>query len=266
MRKLFILFLLLSFPTLAEHRPEIHCKHFVFGYPYGSPFTNDLIIRDLYAMSNNDSTKLADWIAYKIDLQIFEGPSRSRKWAADPWLDENETLEPDDYKGANEELKVDRGHQAPLANFKGSDKYYETNYLSNITPQKSELNQGPWRILEERERTFAENYPENDVYVMTGPIYNHDNQLCLPKADEPHLIPVAYWRIIVMIEGNEIKTAAFLLPQETPRNADFIDYIQNIDTIEFETGLDFLWELEDKFEEQIESETNKEWIINNFSN
>ena len=36
----------------AVHPPEIHCKHFVYGYPLGAPASNDLIIRDLYALRN----------------------------------------------------------------------------------------------------------------------------------------------------------------------------------------------------------------------
>lgn len=264
MKKILLMLFIITISLHSEHRPEIHCKHFIHGYPYGTPATNDLIIRDLYSLSNNDSTKLADWIAYKIDLKNFEGPSRSRKWAADPWLADEETLEPDDYTGANEEMKVDRGHQAPLANFKGSEEYYHTNYLSNITPQSSELNQGPWRILEDKERTFAEKYPNGEVYVMTGPIFDFNSELCLPKADEPHQVPVAYWRIIVLKTKDSIRTASFLLPQSAKRNDDFLDFITSIDKIEAATGLDFLWELEDEIENEIESKIDDKWIKENF--
>jgi hypothetical protein len=42
-----ILFLLLIYPlhSYAEP-PEIHCKHFIYGCPMGTPPTNDLIIRE----------------------------------------------------------------------------------------------------------------------------------------------------------------------------------------------------------------------------
>lgn len=264
MKKLLIILIFLVTHLYSEHRPEIHCKHFIYGYPYGTSITNDLIIRDLFALSNNDSTKLADWVVYKIDIKNFEGPSRSRNWAADPWLADEETLEPEDYKDANAELKTDRGHQAPLANFKGSEEYYQTNYLSNITPQSSELNQGPWRILEEKERDFALKYPNDEVYVMMGPIFDINNELCLPQADEPHQVPVAYWRIIVLKTKDSIQTASFILSQTTKRNENFLDFITTINEIESATGLDFLWELEDESEEQIESQLNEYWIRNNF--
>jgi hypothetical protein len=47
----------------AQDLTEIHCKQFILGIPLGTPATNDLIIRDIYALSSNDSTKFADWVA-----------------------------------------------------------------------------------------------------------------------------------------------------------------------------------------------------------
>jgi hypothetical protein len=44
--------------SLAQ-RQEIHCRHFLHGYLFGASATNDVIIRDLYALSSNDETKFA---------------------------------------------------------------------------------------------------------------------------------------------------------------------------------------------------------------
>ncbi len=65
---------------------EIHTKHWLFGYPLGTPATNDLIIRDIYALSSNDTTKFADWVAYRLDRETVEGDVETRRrWKADPW-------------------------------------------------------------------------------------------------------------------------------------------------------------------------------------
>ena len=113
---------------------ETHCKHFIFGIPLGTPATNDLIIRDINAMSTNDDTKFVDWVAYRLDAETVTGDVETKRaWKPDPWLAKDETLEPNDYEGANKTLKTDRGHQAPLASFKGTKYWYQTNYLSNIT-------------------------------------------------------------------------------------------------------------------------------------
>ena len=44
-----------------------------------------------------------------------------------------------------------------------------------------------------------------------------------------------------------------------PRDVDLSDYLTSIDEIEDETGLDFLSELEDDLEDEIESEVWEIW-------
>ena len=71
--------------------------------------------------------------------------------------------------------------------------------MSNITPQKSALNQGPWKNLEGMIRGLVrEKY--GTVWVMTGPLYER-NMRELPQADEPHKVPSGYWKIVVVNEG-----------------------------------------------------------------
>jgi len=255
----FIFFIALTGNIFCQHRKEIHCKHFVYGYPYGTPETNDLIIRDIYALSSNDSTKFADWVAYLLTKGTILGKNHTRDWAKDPWLEDEETLEPEDYIGANKSLKVDRGHQAPLANFSKTPDYFETNYLSNITPQSSELNQGPWKDLEDFERNLLKLF--DTIYVMTGPLYQRYFGY-LPNADESHRIPSGYWKIIVIKSNNTFETFAFKMDQNTPRNYDFTKSLTTIEKIEQLTGLDFLWELDDKIEKKIETKDNTKLFKN----
>jgi endonuclease G len=159
--------------------PLVQSKHWVYGMPQGTPSSNVLIIRDIYALSSNDKTKFADWVAYRLTpYEVIGTLDLERKWRADPWLQKEETLEPnrpDDYKGANAKpFEYDRGHQAPLAAFKGSRYASQANYFSNITPQKKELNQGPWRILEAKVRALVKK--GNTLWIMTGPLYRRERE------------------------------------------------------------------------------------------
>jgi endonuclease G len=92
----------------------------------GVPTTNDLIIRDCYALSSNDTTKFAVWVCYYVTCHEVDGDlDLERKWRNDPWLDSSETLEAtpesqDDYEKAFSQQEYDRGHMAPLASFTGS--------------------------------------------------------------------------------------------------------------------------------------------------
>jgi len=252
-------FFLVTFVTVKSQYYEIHCKHFIYGYPKGSPITNDLIIRDSYALSSNDSTKFADWVCYYLDSATISGNvSTSRVWKADPWLEENETLEPDDYDGANSALKTDRGHQAPLANFKGNRDWHTTNYLSNITPQNSKLNQGLWKNLEDLERRIVAVYKE--IYVMTGPIYER-KMPNLPHADEEHVIPSGYWKIITTpISNDSLLVAAFVFEQTNNTSQKLSDYCISVREIEYRTGLDFFNLLEFNLQELIENERSCDWL------
>lgn len=264
MKQLTVLLFLATSICVAQ-RPEIHCEHFFYGYPFGTPASNDLIIRDIYALSNNDDTKFADWVAYRLTMHEVDGDlTVERKWKPDPWLDPSETLEPrpDDYRGANSALRTDRGHQVPLAAFKGSRHAAHTNYLSNITPQKSNLNQGSWMRLEGKVRDVVRDVGE--VYVMTGPLYERDMP-SLPNADETHSVPSGYWKIICTEQGNFINAAAFIYDQETPRNDPILDHQTTIDEIEQRSGLDFLWLLDDGQENAIESSMNTTFAQKYFS-
>lgn len=243
--------------------PEIHCKHFVYGYPLGVPATNDLIIRDCYALSSNDTTKFADWVCYKLTPHETEGIlDLERDWHDDPWLHHSERLEgeskaTDDYRGAWSQLKYDRGHMAPLASFKGSRYASQVNYYSNITPQKSDLNQGPWKELENKIRGLVKKYLE--VWVMTGPLY--ESQMpSLPKCDEPHTVPSGFWKIVVVKDSGTTRVAGFIMRQDTERDSEIKSHLVKVREIETRTGLDFLWELSEGKQNDLEEKIWNTWV------
>ena len=207
---------------------EMHIMHCPHGCP-NSPDGNDLLIKYSYALSNDPTTKFADWVAYEVDVRNF-GDSPGRAWKADPVLDDAETLEPDDYQGASRAIKIDRGHQAPLASFAGSPHWSELNVLSNITPQRSALNQGPWVKLEQAVRDGAAF--RRSLFVITGPLYE-STEAAMPNS-EPHRVPSAYWKVIY---DKDRKAAGFVMDQELARNADYCAQGQPITEIARRAGL-----------------------------
>ena len=230
---------IVSILIMPAEAQELHADLCMHGCPSGSPATNDIVIRDIYILSSNDTTKFSDWVAYRVTESTI-GPTARRVWRPDPWLAANETLEPADYTGANAALRTDRGHQAPLASFTSTDNWEATNYLSNITPQKSALNQGTWLNLESAVRTLAEKEVPSAVYVMTGPLYEREMP-AMPRADESHRVPSGYWKIIATEENGGIKSAAFFFDQETNRGANFCEerFVTSVRMIESKTGLNF---------------------------
>jgi endonuclease G len=199
--------------------------------PVGAPENADLVVREIYTLSADPLTKFAVWVAYRVTPDTV-GPSQTREWAVDPWLAPDETLEPNDYDDANSALKVDRGHQAPLAAFSGTHFWQETNILSNITPQGSELNQGAWQRLEARETRLAKD-ANIAVYVLTGPLFEVLGPP-LPKANERHRVPSGYWKVIMTEDG---RMTGFIFDQATPRSADYCAHRATWDQIELRARL-----------------------------
>lgn len=227
--RFFLFFILLNgIPTYASS--PIYSVHCPVGCPQ-STTDNQLVFGHLYALSNNSKSKMADWVAYEVDVANF-GESPGRDWASDPFLPPDTTLEESDYKDASKEpLDADRGHQAPLASFAGSRYWYELNYLSNITPQNKDLNQGTWKNLEDAERN-AVSY-RSSLFVITGPLYEKQMPQ-MPGADEPHIVPSAYYKIVYDKTGN---AAAFYMEQSTLRQTNYCN--KTISLTDLQSKLNF---------------------------
>ncbi|MEQ9941073.1 DNA/RNA non-specific endonuclease [Pectobacterium aroidearum] len=203
------------------------------GCPTGG--SSQTLIRDAYTLNNNASTRFANWVAYKM-TSASQASGRSRTWRQDPDLPASDTLAPAAYTGANAALAVDRGHQAPLAGLGGSSDWQSLNYLSNITPQKADLNQGAWVRLEDKERALSNS---KTVYTVTGPLFER-NIATLPNAPTVQ-IPSGYWK--VLFTGSSPANgeyAAFIMDQNTPRNANFCNFQVTVSQIEQKTGLN-IW-------------------------
>ncbi|USU03886.1 DNA/RNA non-specific endonuclease [Sphingomonadaceae bacterium OTU29LAMAA1] len=194
---------------------NLHTFHCLYGCPVGAPANDDVIVREIYTLASNPTTKVADWVAYRVTPDSI-GPSQERVWSADPWLAPDETLPPEAYGGASAELRVDRGHQAPLAAFSGTPFWLETDVLSNITPQASALNQGSWQRLEARETALAMS-ASTAVYVLTGPLFER-LMAPLPAGPALHRVPSGYWKVVATADG---RATAFVFDQQTPRNAEY---------------------------------------------
>ena len=124
-------------------------------------------------------------------------------------------------KGASA-FGYDKGHLAPKGSFKGSLFAFEAQYMTNIVPQKRDLNQGPWRALEERIRRFV--LKGESVKVLTGPLYGKAGQgkkpykkslAVWPKAQGKITeVPTGFWKIVSVKEKSLLKVCAFLMPQD----------------------------------------------------
>lgn len=247
-------------PIPAQPIPveQIFTEHTPLGIPRGTPGENGLIVRDLYVLSNNGQTRFADWVAYRLTPEETYGSlDLEREWRADPWLAEDETLEPDgpagpdDYDGAYAQHRYDRGHLVPLGSFVGSESASSLNFYSNIVPQTIPLNRGPWKQLEDLVRELVVRHQE--VWVMAGTLYDGEPMPLWDGAIEIARIPTAFWKTVHVAGAGGPTVAAFLMPQRAVTSRSPWDYSVSIDEIESRTGLDLFWKLDDTVESVLEA-------------
>src|SRR5690606_10512531 len=116
-----------------------------------------------------------------------------------------------------------------------------------ITPQRHALNAGLWRELE---MEIATSYPARygEVWVFVGPVFG-------PKPAKLRggvRVPEAFFKIIVDENEGKLRTLALIVPQDVKPGESAAKYLTTIEEIQRRTGLDFLSELEDAAEREVE--------------
>lgn len=225
------------------------------GTPVPTTYPNSITVlaNSAFLVGYDDKRENPAWVAYRVpakvvltklpELKHFDTDSRTTSLVTH-----------DDFTNTG----FDRGHMAPnlaIASRFGKEAQAETYVMSNVVPQKPDLNQGPWRLLEETVATKTAP-ATGEVWVVTGPIY--DNQPQHLKAGNE--IPDAFFKVIVDETPSGLRLQAFILPQSAPRKADYRAYRTSVDDVERQSGFDLFTELPDNQEEQLESAAASYWL------
>jgi endonuclease G len=167
----------------------------------------------------------------------------------------NGSSSPADYANSG----YDRGHLLPAGDMKfDATAMKDTFYMSNMTPQPAKFNRGRWSVLENLARAWGLKYKK--IWIVSGPILKEN----LPKIGVKNMVsvPTDYFKVILRQDGSSFKAIGFLMNTEVPYN-DIAPYALTINQIEDLSGVDFFPTLEDKVEEEIESEIRLEdWDFN----
>lgn len=235
---------------IAERLNE-RIDHSGEGYHLPAGTYGQVIERDGFTLSYDEDWEQAEWVAYVLErgnLQQQWG-ERPRSFRTDPDVTTGSATDTD-YRGSG----YDRGHLAPFADFAWNDaRARETFYLSNISPQARQFNQGVWRELEELTRDWANRFKR--LYVVTGPVMTEDPKGTIGRTNRI-AVPAAYYKVLLDLDEPEQKGIAFVIPNEIsfdplPR------YVVSIDEAERITGIDFFAELMPAdLEERLERSSN----------
>ncbi|WP_373190388.1 DNA/RNA non-specific endonuclease [Halomonas sp.] len=174
------------------------------------------------------------WVSYLLreidDPNIGPRPGFQRDWRT-LW-----PISPESYLGSG----YDRGHLAPnyaIAVVHGRAAQRDTFLMSNMSPQRPDLNRRLWQRLEEVVMDhFVPRF--GTLQVITGPVFPasfSDNVLNRVGLVE---VPEAFYKILV-VPGDAPRALAFLMPQGVAGDEPLDAFLVSIDELEARTGLNF---------------------------
>ena len=229
---------------------------------------NQFLQRIAYVTSYNRETRNPNWVAWKLTREHTLG-GYSRKGV--PYYAEDGTVYgigeicPESVKGCyfldmeseeprqlltdwSTDYNMSHGHMCPAGDNKWDKAAINQSFLlTNMCPQDQKLNSGGWNKLEEKCRTWANQYGE--IYIVAGPIFYNTKQRTLGDI----LIPDAFFKVVLCIIGNP-KAIGFIYDNNSTKQS-MKDKVCPVDKVESIVGIDFFSSLDDNIENEIESKS-----------
>ncbi|NJM52951.1 MAG: DNA/RNA non-specific endonuclease [Blastocatellia bacterium] len=197
---------------------------------------NYLMTGEYFSLSYNRSKGIANWVTWRLNKNSFGGSQRQNDFRPDNRLPDGWTqIMPSDYSGSG----YDRGHLCPSADRSSSEGANSSTFLmTNMAPQKHDMNAGPWEKLESYSRSMARR--NMTLYIVAGQ-YGEKGKL-----KNKVTIPTNFWKIVVAVpSGQNITKDTRIIAVDMP-NIDGIDkknwrdYKTTVRQIEQKTGYNFL--------------------------
>ena len=205
-----------------------------------------------YTASYNPTTKIPNWVAYELTQEETMGTvKRDNRFYSDPSLPLNQQATFDDYR--NDDY-WDKGHMAPAGDMKWNEQaMLESCYFTNICPQNRNLNNGDWKSLEDKCRSWAQKF--GCIYIVCGPIIGDMKNGTL--GTNQVVIPDAFFKVLLVKVGKEYQGVGFIFENKAGHKR-LGEYAMCIDDVERLSGMDFFHQLPDGIEEKVEAEFHNE--------
>ncbi|MEA2698073.1 MAG: uncharacterized protein QOI66_2344, partial [Myxococcales bacterium] len=230
-----------------------------FGEPTDADPGDDFIVRHPeYTASFNPTRGSPNWVSYDLDASAFGAEDRCDCFTFDPALPATfARYTTADYTGAGafHGYGIDRGHLTrSFDRTSASLDNASTFYFSNVVPQASDLNQGPWAALENDLGDLAR-FSNKEVYIIAG-VAGSKGTL---KNQGKIVIPARTWKVAVIlprdhglhdiVDYRDLSVIAVDMPNEPGvRNVPWQTYQTTVAAIEALSGYDLLALLPDKIE------------------
>jgi DNA/RNA endonuclease G (NUC1) len=237
-----------------------------FGIPADADASDDFIITHPEYTSSFSATRgTPNWVSYDLDATHFGAQDRCDCFTFDPAAAGIMTpYTTNAYTGsaAINGFGIDRGHLArSFDRTAGNLDNAFTFYFSNIVPQASDLNQGPWANMENFLGDLAR-FSNKEVYIIAGVAGNKGTV----KNEGRIVIPDYTWKVALILPRDQglasvdsyddVQVIAAIMPNIAGiRNVDWHTYETTVDAVEALSGYNLLALLPDPVEIAVESNT-----------
>lgn len=239
-----------------------------FGVPHDANASDDqIVVHPEFTASYSNIRNTSNWVSWVLESSHFGDGTVDRCdcFTHDPLLPPGFThLTTADYTGAGAAagFGIDRGHLARSFDFTAAPGDNAIVYLlSNIIPQASDLNQGPWANEENNLGAIARTGGK-DIYTIAGVAGNKGTL----KNEGKIVMPASVWKVAVIVPHGkhladihstaDLEAIAVIMPNDPGvRAVDWHTYVTTVDAVEALSGYDLLDLLPDKIERAVESNT-----------
>jgi endonuclease G, mitochondrial len=256
---------------LSSRTSDAAKVHLIMGNPSNAkedPQQSDnyLMLKHGYALSYNRDKGEPNWVSWQLNSSWLGNNRRKDDWTPDQTLPKGwKRVTPNTYKGSH----YDRGHMTPSDDrTKSPEANSETFLMTNVLPQAPDNNRGAWVELEKYSRELVKEGKE--LYIIAGGV-GKKGELKGSKVS----IPARVWKVIVILErpslgisgvSTNTRTIAVDMPNENGISPDWQKYKTSIDKLEADTGYNFLLDVPDSIQAEIESKIDGESSIFSFKN
>lgn len=221
---------------------------FLVGYPSQNDTIPSLLLERFgYTVSYNTLTLIPNWVAWHLTADHTDGDvPRDNEFYED--------FEVPSPRATNEDYRRSgwsRGHMCPAGDNKWDEKaMQESNLLTNICPQNSELNSGVWNVIERNCRKWAKKY--GDIYIVCGPVLlNREHETI---GTNMIVVPEAFFKVVLRMNPEPAAIGFVIRNNEGKKKRD--QFINTVDDVERITGYDFFSSLPDDIEDVVEAKAS----------
>lgn len=230
--------------------------------PWGRPECPRILFHREYVVCFDEPRKVAGWASYRMEKADVVDATRVNAFRTDPRFPTDRQASCDDYKGSG----FDRGHLVPRADMNRTlTALVNTFFLTNMSPQEPNHNQGVWARLEDLGRVWTKG--SGPVHIVSGTIFDGEDGQPTPVADRDVItdtdvgVPTKYFKVFIREVDGQMDAIAFIMPNtnnvpgrtatDAKKDAYLKTKIRTVSEIERRKGVDLFPDMDPALKERL---------------